>query len=386
MTENFGAFLKHERELRGVPLEEIAGATKIHMRYLLALENNEFEDLPGEVFIKGYIRAYAKNIGTDEDEILNTYELAVGRDRYERLQQQEAQESGHLSANKQKVIAVGGGTVLFLLIGIATFWMLTDSADQPLERAKIEIVPIAQTNAPFRIQTPEAIQKPEPDMKSSTTTEAPPSAKLSEQIPQPTKLEKKSQVSPPEPESASPKIKETKKIIKPKPPAQSPKKILASTPAKIKKPPVLETFSEFRSQGFHTAEGDNTATSTTSSTPAKPKKPSLLVKKEVIIQTVAVNVSDSGIAENSLAISELELKIEVQDNAWFNMKVDNSREEDFILPQGSAKTFTAKEQFVITIGNTEGTILFLNDQAIALPKGSGRVVRNFLINSKLLLD
>jgi hypothetical protein len=66
--------------------------------------------------------------------------------------------------------------------------------------------------------------------------------------------------------------------------------------------------------------------------------------------------------------------------------VDNSREEDFILPQGSAKTFTAKEQFVITIGNTEGTILFLNDQAIALPKGSGRVVRNFLINSKLLLD
>ena len=47
MVENFGSYLKHERELRGVPLEEISGATKIHIRFLQALEDNQFDELPG---------------------------------------------------------------------------------------------------------------------------------------------------------------------------------------------------------------------------------------------------------------------------------------------------------------------------------------------------
>lgn len=70
MVENFGSYLKHERELRGVPLEEISGATNIHIRFLKALEENSFDELPGEVFIKGYIRSYANIIGSDVEEML----------------------------------------------------------------------------------------------------------------------------------------------------------------------------------------------------------------------------------------------------------------------------------------------------------------------------
>ena len=385
MTENFGAFLKHERELRGVPLEEIAEATKIHMRYLLALEKNQFEYLPGEVFVKGYIRAYAKSIGTDADEILNTYEHTIGRDRLEQMQQKENQENAQPSASKKKMIAVGGGTALILAIGIA-FWMLTDSENEPLKQAKIEVVPISQ-----KISEPTPIQESELDVNLSSITEIPPSLELPKEISEPEKIIKNSQVSTSEPESQSPIKKENEKKIRQKPPASQPKKIISSTPAKPKKPPVIETFSEFRSQGFHASLEDEIAAETTQSTPEEPKKTSQLTEKEVIIQTVAVSVTESEIAENPLAINasattELELKIEVQGNSWFNMKVDNSREEDFILPEGSAKTFTAKEQFIITIGNKEGTILFLNNQAIPLPEGSGPVVRNFLINSKLLME
>ena len=68
MIEDFGSYLKSERELRGVPLEEISTATKIHIRFLQALENNQFDELPGEVFTKGYIRSFAKVIGFDENE------------------------------------------------------------------------------------------------------------------------------------------------------------------------------------------------------------------------------------------------------------------------------------------------------------------------------
>ena len=78
MIENFGSYIKHERELRGVSLEEISRTTKIHIRFLEALEDNRFDDLPGEVFIKGYIRSYANIIGSDADELLNSYEEFIG--------------------------------------------------------------------------------------------------------------------------------------------------------------------------------------------------------------------------------------------------------------------------------------------------------------------
>ena len=78
MVENFGSYLKHERELRGITLEAISGTTKIHIRFLRALEDNKFDELPGEVFIKGYIRSYADIIGSDPEETLNVYEEFVG--------------------------------------------------------------------------------------------------------------------------------------------------------------------------------------------------------------------------------------------------------------------------------------------------------------------
>ena len=73
MIEDFGAHLKSERELRGVTIDEVASKTKIHARYLHALENNQFEKLPGEVFINGFIRSMAKVIGADENELLSAY-------------------------------------------------------------------------------------------------------------------------------------------------------------------------------------------------------------------------------------------------------------------------------------------------------------------------
>ena len=77
IMEDFGSYLKSERELRGVPLEEVSTNTKIHVRFLQALENNQFDDLPGEVFVKGYIRSFAKVIGSDEEEMLSAYDDAM---------------------------------------------------------------------------------------------------------------------------------------------------------------------------------------------------------------------------------------------------------------------------------------------------------------------
>lgn len=75
---NFGEFLKREREMREVSLKEVTNATRIGPRFLEALENEEWEKLPGGVFNRGFVRAIARFLGLDEDNLLAEYDLAHG--------------------------------------------------------------------------------------------------------------------------------------------------------------------------------------------------------------------------------------------------------------------------------------------------------------------
>jgi cytoskeleton protein RodZ len=74
----FGAQLKQERERQGVTLEEISLSTKIGTRMLRALEEEHFDQLPGGIFNKGFIRAYARCLGMDEDQAVADYLAATG--------------------------------------------------------------------------------------------------------------------------------------------------------------------------------------------------------------------------------------------------------------------------------------------------------------------
>jgi cytoskeletal protein RodZ len=71
----FGEHLKREREMRGVSLEEISSATRIAPRFLEALENEQWDKLPGGVFNRGFIRAIAHYLGLDEDNLVSEYSL-----------------------------------------------------------------------------------------------------------------------------------------------------------------------------------------------------------------------------------------------------------------------------------------------------------------------
>jgi cytoskeletal protein RodZ len=71
----FGDQLKRERELRGVSLEEVSTATRIAPRFLEALENEQWDKLPGGVFNRGFIRSVARYLGLDEDNLVSEYAL-----------------------------------------------------------------------------------------------------------------------------------------------------------------------------------------------------------------------------------------------------------------------------------------------------------------------
>lgn len=77
--ESLGQFLRRERSLRGVSLREISDTTKIGVRFLEALEEDDFEELPPRAFVIGFLRAYASCLKIDPEEAILLYERASSR-------------------------------------------------------------------------------------------------------------------------------------------------------------------------------------------------------------------------------------------------------------------------------------------------------------------
>lgn len=70
---DFGTKLREARERKGISLRQIADATKISVRVLAALERNDISDLPGGIFTRAFVRAYAVEAGLNPDETVDDF-------------------------------------------------------------------------------------------------------------------------------------------------------------------------------------------------------------------------------------------------------------------------------------------------------------------------
>src|SRR5215211_5461983 len=73
MAASIGEQLRLAREERGIGLREICEQTRISVHYLEAIEANDYKRLPGGVFNRSFIKAYAKCVGYDEGEAIEGY-------------------------------------------------------------------------------------------------------------------------------------------------------------------------------------------------------------------------------------------------------------------------------------------------------------------------
>ena len=71
---SIGNILRTERETQGRTLTEVSKAGYIKTKYLSALEEENFAAIPGEVYVKGFIRAYASYLGMDGEELVAQYD------------------------------------------------------------------------------------------------------------------------------------------------------------------------------------------------------------------------------------------------------------------------------------------------------------------------
>jgi cytoskeletal protein RodZ len=73
MSIDIGSELRQAREQRGLSLRELSQRTKIRLSALRAIESNDFAQLPGEVFVRGFLKLYAREVGLDPTEVVDRY-------------------------------------------------------------------------------------------------------------------------------------------------------------------------------------------------------------------------------------------------------------------------------------------------------------------------
>lgn len=152
----FGARMKQERERRGVTLDEIALGTKISTRFLRAIEDEHFEQLPGGIFNKGFIRAYARHLGMDEEQIVADYLAATGATATKKPEANDAvaqplpqKTSGGTANLPWGLFAVG---LLILALGFSVFGFYSREKLAKLQNSTVvkpsRTAPGEQTAAP----------------------------------------------------------------------------------------------------------------------------------------------------------------------------------------------------------------------------------------------
>jgi cytoskeleton protein RodZ len=133
----FGSELRLERERRGISLETMCALTKLSLRQLLDLEAENYDQLPGGVFRKGFVRSYLGAIGLDEPQWLERFEAsyrASGMASSEEIDWHSFAEnvrSGRAPRPQSQGRRLWFGVTVMLMVLTAAGWTLWHFVVQP---------------------------------------------------------------------------------------------------------------------------------------------------------------------------------------------------------------------------------------------------------------
>ena len=149
MAESLGQYFRRAREDKGWTLEEAAIRTRILSQYLKAVEEDNYEQLPAEVFAKGFVRSYGHLLGLPEIDVLPKFEETGGqfyakRDEREQLKVQIRDEARRKKSNRLIVAGIVAVVLLALLIATGLNRDRERAAPQPAQDASPPRQPSAQ--------------------------------------------------------------------------------------------------------------------------------------------------------------------------------------------------------------------------------------------------
>ena len=143
-----GPYLREMRLRRGASFEEIARSTRVAQRYLVALEAEDFSQLPPPAFTRGFIRAYCQTLGESPEEALVLYEQGQGAAG--RLADRPPAELAPTGSQGRGRSAIFVSFVLVVALGAALFVvrMALQGRREPIERRAQTVTEFPVTSVP----------------------------------------------------------------------------------------------------------------------------------------------------------------------------------------------------------------------------------------------
>ncbi len=325
--ESIGEHLKKEREAKKISLREVADATNITLRFLEAIEQEDFELLPGDIFVKGFMKTYAEYIGLDSSEVLKKYQSCFDKieaSKGEQTSEQDSTLSVNVSPGKKSCslwLAIFG---ILILAGLGYYlWGAVITHNQTNIAGKNIAAEIdAKEKEILNEASKSDVEVSEIETGAASVEEHSEGIEKTVEVKEAGAIEEQSGTL----ESiVSPDASENKTLRKPE--------------AVVRKPDSEKPDDE----SIPAAESPGTEVS------------DLTIEKKQVMKLIA----DS--------------------DAWMLVRVDDAGDQkDFILREGEKITFKADEKFTITTGNAAGLKIFFNGKKVAWPEGAN-VVHDFVL-------
>jgi hypothetical protein len=129
-----GNSLREARERQGLGYPEIELATKIRAKYIRALEEEDFTSIPGDAYIRGFLRSYAEYLGLDGDVYVDEYAsrfITSWRDELPPRRERRKLRTGERPIERRTVLLVLAGIALVAILVFAAFSIPGSSTNVP---------------------------------------------------------------------------------------------------------------------------------------------------------------------------------------------------------------------------------------------------------------
>lgn len=325
-VDSLGNYLRRERELQHVSLQDISAATKIQLRFLKALENDAYDQLPPAPFVVGFLRAYAQYLALDPEEIVAVYHAHYGTpDESER---QRFAEPVQPSQPSWQFGRKGWSFVLVILvIVVASIWGLS--------REGQDIAPVASVVPAIVEQKPEEALSTQTRLPVNTNALQSP---ITEASPEPV----------------------VEAVAAQGPIAPPPQDDVQMAAASMTDPEVV------------IGDGTRPNQLQSASAPTAPET------------TQPETPSPEEVYSSGTALSLLMLQVTALEDTWLRVEIDGEQRHTLLLVAGKSIEWEADERFMLTVGNAHGTRLVLNGRDVSLPSTRNNVVRDFILTRNMV--
>lgn len=119
-----GTLLQEAREEQGLTIEALAERTKIRPHFLKAMEAGHFEELPGEAYVRPFLRTYARALGLDAEQIILEFEARLMPTSADLASIQERREQARAQRRQRFVFHLLVALVVLAGVGYALYKLI----------------------------------------------------------------------------------------------------------------------------------------------------------------------------------------------------------------------------------------------------------------------